>query len=89
MRKFRRRNKIDLYIRNRCALEGLPQKIAAPYAIILLHAGNAALAVVENGRITHQVISKYVTSKKQGKAQLNYLNTKASRAPGRTGLLPV
>ncbi len=70
------------------ALEGLPAKIPGPYSILLLQAGNAALATVENGRITHHnVISKYVTRKKQGKAQLNYLNTKGkSRAGSRIRL---
>ena len=63
-------------------------RVPADYAILLLQAGNAALATVENGRITHHnVISKYVTRKKQGKAQLNFLNTKGkSRAGSRIRL---
>jgi len=58
------------------------------YAIILIQAGNAALATVVDGKITHhKVISKYVTRKKQGKAQINYLKTKGkSRAGSRIRL---
>ncbi len=63
-------------------------KTPPPYVILLIQAGNAALATVVNGQITrHKVISKYVTRKKQGKAQINYLKTKGkSRAGSRIRL---
>ncbi len=58
------------------------------YMLVLLQVGNAALATIENGQIMqHKVIAKYVTRKKQGKSQINYLKTKGkSRAGSRVRL---
>ncbi len=70
------------------SLETTDSETPGSYALLLLQAGNAALATVEDGRMArHNVISKYVTRKKQGKAQLNYLKTKGkSRAGSRIRL---
>ncbi len=66
------------------------QMASAPsvYAIILIQAGQAALAVYNDGQeMYHKVIRKYMVRKKQGKAQINYLKTKGkSRAGSRIRL---
>ena len=56
--------------------------------LILIHAGQAALAVTKGREIAlHKVIRKYMVRKKQGKAQINYLKTKGkSRAGSRVRL---
>lgn len=58
------------------------------YMLVLLQVGNAALATIDNGQIIqHKVITKYVSRKKQGKSQINYLKTKGkSRAGSRVRL---
>ncbi len=53
------------------------------YYIILIRAGNCALAYCEDGEIeVHNVIRKYMVRKKQGKAQITYLNKKGKSRYG-------
>ena len=56
--------------------------------LMLIQAGNAALGFYNHGILTHhKVVRKYMVRKKQGKAQISYLNTKGkSRAGSRIRL---
>ena len=56
--------------------------------IILIQAGSASLGFFEHGKLVHhKVIKKYMVRKKQGKAQIYYLNEKGkSRAGSRVRL---
>lgn len=58
------------------------------FLLALIQAGHAALGLYRNDRLLqHKVIRKYMTRKKQGKAQLKYLKTKGkSRAGSRIRL---
>lgn len=58
------------------------------YLIVLIQAGNSALAYINKGKIEkHKVIKKYMVRKKQGKSQISYLKTKGkSRAGSRVRL---
>ena len=58
------------------------------YIVMLVQTGNAALGVFREGKlISHKVVRKYMTRKKQGKSQLKYLKTKGkSRAGSRVRL---
>ncbi|MBN1406190.1 MAG: hypothetical protein JW956_00290 [Calditrichaceae bacterium] len=58
------------------------------YIIILIQAGYCAVGHCRNGEIlAHKLIRKYMVRKKQGKAQITYLNTKGkSRAGSRIRL---
>lgn len=60
----------------------------APYAIILMQAGQASLGTFWDGHIEHhKVIRKYMVRKKQGKSQIKHLKTKGkSRAGSRIRL---
>lgn len=59
-----------------------------PFAMVLMQPGNAALGYFENGEAKeHKVIRKYMTRKKQGRAQVYHLKTKGkSRAGSRVRL---
>ena len=53
------------------------------YTILLMQAGAAALGFFEEGEVRlHKVIKKYMTRRKQGKAQINYLNTRGKSKAG-------
>ena len=58
------------------------------YLIILIQAGYSAVCHCENGQIVgHKLVRKYMVRKKQGKAQITYLNKKGkSRAGSRIRL---
>ena len=60
----------------------------ASYTIILIQAGSAAIGVYcKDTLVHHKVIKKYMVRKKQGKAQISYLNSKGkSRAGSRVRL---
>ncbi len=66
----------------------LQNTLPPPYLIILIQAGNSALAYTKEGRIEkHKVIKKYMVRKKQGKSQISFLKTKGkSRAGSRVRL---
>ncbi|MGD9899209.1 MAG: hypothetical protein AB7T22_08800 [Calditrichaceae bacterium] len=66
----------------------LPLVLPPPYLILLIQAGNSALAYIKEGKIEkHKVIKKYMVRKKQGKSQISYLKTKGkSRAGSRVRL---
>lgn len=54
-----------------------------PYTIALVQAGAAALGYFEEGELwVHKTIKKYMKRQKQGKAQLNYLNTRGKSKAG-------
>ncbi len=55
-----------------------------PYLIILIRAGNSALAYFDYDAklIHHKVIRKYMVRKKQGKAQITHLKTKGKSRLG-------
>lgn len=53
------------------------------YLILLMQAGAASLGLFEEGEVTlHKAIKKYMVRKKQGKAQLNYLQTRGKSKAG-------
>ncbi len=53
------------------------------YTILLMQAGAAALGFFEEGEVRlHKTIKKYMTRRKQGKAQINYLNTRGKSKAG-------
>jgi hypothetical protein len=53
------------------------------YILVLIQAGAASLGYFEDGEVIfHKAIKKYMTRKKQGKAQLNYLNTRGKSKAG-------
>lgn len=58
------------------------------YLVLIMEAGEAALAYYEQHQLlNHKVIRRYMVRKKQGKAQYNYLKTKGkSRAGSRVRL---
>jgi hypothetical protein len=62
--------------------------IPPPYLIVLIQAGHAALGYYERDQLLkHKVIRKYMVRKKQGKAQITYLQSKGkSRAGSRIRL---
>ena len=63
-------------------LEQLPE-VPKDYLILLIQAGNAALAYIADGKIeSHKVIRKYMIRAKQGKAQLGHLKTKGKSKAG-------
>lgn len=63
-------------------LEAIPY-FPEPYVMLLVQAGAAALGYFEEGEVfLHKTIKKYMTRKKQGKAQLNYLNTRGKSKAG-------
>lgn len=64
------------------------QPIPSPYLIVLIQAGHAALGYYARDQLLkHKVIRKYMVRKKQGKAQITYLQTKGkSRAGSRIRL---
>lgn len=63
------------------ALENLA--LPPSYLIILIQAGNAALAYYEEGELqNHKVIRRYMVRKKQGKNQLKHLESKGKSRLG-------
>lgn len=53
------------------------------YLILLIQAGNAALAYYEEGELqNHKVIRRYMVRKKQGKSQLKHLESKGKSRLG-------
>lgn len=65
-----------------------PDAAIEPFAMVLMQPGNAAIGYFENGEVVeHKVIRKYMTRKKQGRAQVYHLKTKGkSRAGSRVRL---
>ncbi|MCK5077740.1 MAG: hypothetical protein KAR38_15260, partial [Calditrichia bacterium] len=63
-------------------------EIPPAYYIVLIQAGNSSIGYFEEGEVIyHKVIRKYMVRKKQGKAQITYLNKKGkSRAGSRIRL---
>ena len=54
-----------------------------PYVMALVQAGAAALGYFEEGEVVaHKAIKKYMKRQKQGKAQINYLNTRGKSKAG-------
>lgn len=59
-----------------------PEEIPT-YTIVLMQAGAAALGYFEEGEVQlHKAIKKYMVRRKQGKAQINYLNTRGKSKAG-------
>jgi hypothetical protein len=64
-------------------LEDLPDTFSDTWNLLLMEAGRAALASVNNNLIVaHKNIRKYMVRKKQGKAQLTHLNSKGKSRYG-------
>ncbi len=62
--------------------EKLPLAVP-PYLLLLIQAGNAALAYCEEGEpVYSKVIRKYMVRKSQGKAQISYLKSKGKSRLG-------
>ena len=63
-------------------LADFPEEIPS-YTILLMQAGAAALGYFEDGEPQlHKAIKKYMVRRKQGKAQINYLNTRGKSKAG-------
>jgi hypothetical protein len=63
-------------------LNELPEEIPS-YAMLLVQAGAAALGYFEGGEVVlHKTIKKYMKRRSQGKAQINYLNTRGKSKAG-------
>mgnify|MGYP000032384204 CR=1 FL=1 len=64
-------------------LEELQGEDIQHYVLLMMQAGQASLGSFVDGELTkHKVIRKYMVRKKQGKAQLNHLNTKGKSRQG-------
>lgn len=63
-------------------IDRFPEEIPT-YTILLMQAGAAAIGYFEDGEVQlHKAIKKYMVRKKQGKAQINYLNTRGKSKAG-------
>lgn len=77
--------RLPLILRDRTSLESVQDEIDDPslYAIILMQAGRASLAVAQGDQlIVSKQIQKYMVRMSQGKAQLTYLNQKGKSRLG-------